>query len=278
MSQSDTPRPLMLFKYGGNAMIKDSLKREVLSSICYLKESGYDVVIVHGGGPFIENILATAKIESEFVEGQRKTSKEALKYIEMALKGEVGGSIVNIINKLGFSGVSLSGKDGKIVTAKRRVQTIEVDGKEQEVDLGLVGDIESIDTTLIKLLLAHGYVPVITCIASDSEGIDYNINADILAGAIAGALGADQFVLLTDVDGIMKDKTDPATLIPKISLDEIEALSRNVIQGGMIPKVESAAMALNMGAKNARIINGTKPQIISSLTSKEIILGTIIYK
>lgn len=278
MSLTEDSRPLMLFKYGGNAMIKDSLKREVLSALCYLKDAGYDVVIVHGGGPFIENILATANIESEFIEGQRKTSKEALKYIEMALKGEVGGSIVNIINSLGYRGVSLSGKDGKIVTAKRRKQTINVDGIEQELDLGLVGDIESIDTNLIKLLLANDYVPVITCIASDSEGIDYNINADLLAGAIAGALQVEQFVILTDVDGIMKDKTDPATLIPKLSLSEIEALSGDVIQGGMIPKVESAAMALSIGAKNARIMNGTKPQVISSLTSKDNNLGTIIHK
>lgn len=271
-------KPILLFKYGGNAMIDEKLKLEILSNIGRLKEKGNDVVVVHGGGPFIKEALKEAKIESEFIDGHRKTTTEAFQYVEMALKGRVNSSIVTILGGLGYKAVGLSGKDGKMVIAEKRMHTMEVNGDTQEVDLGLVGDVASVDPTLIHTLLKNDYFPVITCLAMDVKGNSYNINADMFAGHLAGALEADQYVAMTDVDGLLKDKNDPASIIKKIRLSELQELMDNgIIAGGMIPKVESCEIALKKGAHTARIINGTKPmQLLTSFDAEA--PGTIFEK
>lgn len=271
-----TKKQLLLFKYGGNAMTNMSLKKQVLKNMCDLKEKGYQVVIVHGGGPFIKQTLEEVHIESEFIDGQRKTTPEAMEYVEMALKGKVNGSLISIINGMGYKAVGLSGKDGQTVTAKKRLHKHTKNGKTELVDLGQVGDVESVDTTLIELLLEHDFIPVITCIASDKKGNDYNINGDLFAGHLAGALSSEQFIILTDVDGLMLDKDNPASLIHKLKVAEINHLKEiKCIQGGMIPKMDSCEVAIEKGAKQARIINGTVPEQISSLFENQK-MGTII--
>ena len=267
---------LLLFKYGGNAMTNQSLKKQVLKNMCDLKEKGFQVVIVHGGGPFIKQTLEEVKIESEFIDGQRKTTPKAMEYVEMALKGKVNGSLISTINAMGHKAVGLSGKDGQTVTAKKRLHQHTKNGKTEMVDLGQVGDVDNVDTSLIELLLENDFIPVITCIASDKKGNDYNINGDLFAGHIAGALSAEQYIILTDVDGLMLDKDNPASMIHEIKVTEINHLKEiKCIQGGMIPKMDSCEIALEKGAKLARIINGTVPEQISALFENQK-LGTII--
>jgi acetylglutamate kinase len=274
----DSKKPLLLFKYGGNAMVNEDLKEQVLENICSLKESGHNIVIIHGGGPFIGEALQKAKIESEFIDGLRKTTTEAFEYVEMALKGKVNGSLVRMINTLGQKAVGLSGKDGQTVVATKRLHQKLVDGEIEEIDLGQVGDVASTNPALLNLLLEHDYIPVMTCLAADKSGKGYNINADIFAGNIAGALEADQYIVLTDVDGLLRDKDDPASLIHDISLAETRELTEEgIIKSGMIPKIESCEVAINKGALLSRIINGTKPEQILTVVESHT-PGTAIRK
>ncbi len=271
-------KPLLLFKYGGNAMSDDRLKKTILQNIGKLKDKNVHIVIVHGGGPFIKQALENAKIKSEFIDGQRQTSPEAFEHVEMALKGKVNSQLVRIINSLGYNAVGLSGQDGQSVVAKKRQHKTMVNDQLKPVDLGRVGDVSHVNPELIKLLLQNEYIPVISCTAADKTGIGYNINADMFAGHLAGALHADQYIVLTDVDGLMQDKDDPSTLMNEIKLQQLKALVDNgTIQGGMIPKIESCEIALKSGAHTARIINGTKPDQIQKVTDK-ISIGTNIIK
>lgn len=272
----ESKRPIILVKYGGNAMTDEALKRHVLEHICTLQTRGFDVVIVHGGGPFIKDALEKANVTSEFIDGHRKTTLDAFGYVEMALKGKVNSNLVGIINSLGHKAVGLSGKDGNIVTAKKRKHIRMVDGNPTEVDLGQVGDVDQVDTTLLHLLLQHDFIPVITCLASDTSGLGYNINGDMFAGHLAGALQASQYVILTDVDGLLRDKDDPDSLMHEIDLTEaVQLLKDGIVQGGMIPKMESCEIALKNGAQTARIINGTVPEQLIMLSENKPV-GTII--
>jgi len=276
MSQTAPDEPLILIKYGGNAMLNEQLKQRVVENIHKVSASGARIVLVHGGGPFIKKILELAKIESEFIAGHRKTTPEALRYIEMALKGEVNGSLVNLLNRTGLRAVGLSGKDGRMVRAQRRYHRESVNGWETQTDLGLVGDVKSIDPSLIRGLLDGGFLPVVTCLASDEKGDDYNINADMFAGHLAGALGADRYLVLTDVDGVLTDIDDPDSLLPELRLTELKEMVGTVIRGGMIPKLESCQIALEKGAREACIINGTKPEQLLVAALENEISGTII--
>ena len=275
---SQTKKPIIVIKYGGNAMTEESLKTNVLQNICQLQNRGFHVVIVHGGGPFIQKILNQVNIQSEFIDGHRKTSSEALKYVEMALKGEVNGSLVGLLNQMGQKAVGLSGKDGQLAIATKRFHSKTINGNVEKIDLGQVGDITEINTKLISLLLENNFLPVITCIAADKNGNEYNINADMFAGNLAGALAADQFIILTDVDGLLMDKDDPSTILQELTINQTnELISNGTIQGGMIPKIDSCIVALNAGAKSSRIINGTKPEQITQLAENKLI-GTKISK
>ncbi|WP_462279737.1 acetylglutamate kinase [Salinivirga cyanobacteriivorans] len=271
-------KPVLLFKYGGNAMSDDRLKKEVLKSIGALHAQGFNVVIVHGGGPFIKKALNEAKIESEFIDGQRKTTAEAFEYVEMTLKGKVNSNLVSLLNGLGHKAVGLSGQDGQIVIASKRQHETLIDGERKAVDLGQVGDVARVNPGLIHLLLENNFIPVISCTAADETGVGYNVNGDMFAGHLAGALKADEYVVLTDVDGLMKDKDDPSTLINTIQLNDLKMLvDDGTIQGGMIPKIESCEIALNKGTKSARIINGTKPGQLQKIAGDSTI-GTNIKK
>jgi len=274
MSSSDRQKPIVI-KYGGNAIVDPELTRELLGKIVKLHKEGYKIVIVHGGGPFIKQNLELAGIKSEFVGGQRKTDSEAMKYIEMALKGEVNGNLVREINLLGAKAVGLSGKDGQLAIAKKRFH---YDEDKNEIDIGQVGDVDQFNTEIIDILLDKNFLPVITSIATGSDGIDYNINADNFAGFLAGALNADELLLLTDIDGLMMNPADDSTIITELKIDEIEKLKGKVIKGGMLPKTEACKYAVDNGAERAIILNGTKPDAIESAVRHESIVGTIITK
>lgn len=259
-------------------MTNQTLKIQVLKNICDLKNKGYQVIIVHGGGPFIKQLLKEVNVTSEFIDGQRKTTPQAMEYVEMALKGKVNGDLVSIINTLGHKAVGLSGKDGKTIVAKKRLHKQLINNKITTVDLGSVGDVATVDTTYINLLLENNFIPVITCLASDENGLDFNINGDLFAGEIAGALAVNQYIILTDVDGLLRDKNDPNSIISNLNIAEIKQLKENkCIQGGMIPKIDSCEVALSKGAKAALIINGTKPEAFTMLFENQKV-GTTITK
>jgi len=256
-------------------MNNEENKKNVLSRIINLKNKGYHVVISHGGGPFIKQALLDARIESEFIDGQRYTTPEAFRHIEMVLKGHVNSDLVNTINYLGAKAVGLSGKDGKTVIAQKRVHKRSENGQEIEVDLGQVGDVLKVNTDLIDLLLQNDFIPVIACIGADEEGMAYNINGDTFAGALAGALKAEKFIVLTDVDGLLEDKNNPDSILRKVTLKDISELkSKGIIQGGMIPKTEACETAILNGAQSAKIINGTQPDQILEVQNPNI--GTLI--
>jgi len=254
--ETNEKHQVLVIKYGGNAMLDDAITSGILDKVAEFSKAGYRVVIVHGGGPFIEDNLKMAGIESEFVGGHRKTTEEAMKYIEMALKGHVNSKLVRMLNKKALKAVGLSGKDGDMVQVSRRYH---VDEQGRQVDIGYVGDIESMDVKLLNLLLNQNYVPVVSTIATGPEGNDYNVNADMFAGHLAGALHANRFVMLTDVDGLMRDIDDPDSLIRELSIADIDSLSGSVIRGGMIPKTRACQVAIEEGAGSAIIANGTKP-------------------
>jgi len=266
----NTDKPFVLLKYGGNAMTNNDLKKEILRNIIQLKNKGFYVVIVHGGGPFIKQALEEARIKSEFIDGQRKTSIEAFERVEMTLKGKVNTNLVSILNSMGQKAVGLSGQDGQSVIAHKRKHTSTIEGKKQEVDLGQVGDVKKVSPQLIQLLVQNDFIPVLACTAANEKGEGFNINGDMFAGHVAGALNVDHYIVLTDVDGLMHDKDRPSTLISEIKLNDLKELIKNrTIQGGMIPKIESCEIALTKGAKTAKIINGTKPGQITKLAQGE---------
>lgn len=266
----------VLIKYGGNAMIDEDVKQNVIADIAALKQRGITPVIVHGGGPFIKDLLGKVGIESDFVGGHRKTTKEAIGYVEMALSGNVNSEIVKLLNQAGCPAVGISGKDAGMVTARKRKHEVEIDGKKQEVDLGHVGDVAGIKTELVRTLIDAGYIPVIAPIGVGEDLKDYNINADMFAGHMAGALSVAHYLALTNVDGLMADLDDPESLVREMTADEVEDQIGQIVQGGMIPKVESCLIALKEGVPKAHIINGMKPHTIFEelLTSKR--SGTLI--
>jgi acetylglutamate kinase len=268
-------RRKVLIKYGGNAMINENLKEQIANQIKALQQHDVQVVLVHGGGPFINKALDEAGIASEFFEGQRKTTKEALSVIERTLKGEVNSSLVNIFNRAGLQAVGLSGKDGPIALAEKKQQESK---NGSPTDLGQVGEVKSVNTKLLDLLLDGGFLPVITCLGSDEEGIDYNINGDVFAGKIAAALEVDDYVVLTDVDGLYQNYPDPASIIHQLSLSQLPSYYGTVITGGMIPKIQSCEDAVASGVKRAVILNGTKPGQISDYILENTKIGTSLSK
>lgn len=262
-AQYSDDRPVLVFKYGGNAMRDPDLQLEVLKRISQLGNQGYAVVLVHGGGPFIQKILDRVGITSEFVEGQRRTTQEAMPWVEMTLKGKVNALLVKYLQKLGVNAIGLSGKDGNTAIAEKFWAVDPKDGS--PMDLGHVGKIVDVDPTLLRLLIRENYLPVMCCVASGKDGLDYNINADFFAAAIAGALQADAFILLTDIDGLRENVDDASSLISTVTLGEIKQLIDNKqVQGGMIPKLKACEQALAAGVKRCQILNGMKPEQIQS--------------
>ncbi|WP_192347091.1 acetylglutamate kinase [Algoriphagus sp. Y33] len=263
----------ILIKYGGNAMINPQLQQEIAAQIFKLQEAGYEVIMVHGGGPFINKALEKAAIKSHFVDGLRVTEAIAFAEIQKALIGEVNADLISTLNQNKLKAIGLSGKDAGMVRAKKYLHT-SADGS--RVDLGMVGEITDIDNSLINLLCKSGYVPVVACLADGADGTSYNINADTFAGKLAAAVNADQLIVLTDVDGLFLNYPDPASIIDQLNETTVKAHMGTTIQGGMIPKIQSCMLALQEGVKKAIILNGTKPKQISDYVIDREKIGTTL--
>jgi len=225
----------------------------ILNDILFLKQIGINIVLVHGGGPAINEMLEKLDIKSEFINGNRVTDAKTMEVVEMILTGKINKELVGNLNKLGGKAVGVSGKDGNLIIAEKKYMM--VDG--EEVDLGLVGKVKKINPEIIETLDKAGYIPVISPVAVDEDGNAYNINADYAAGEIAGALNADKFILLTNVRGIMRDINDPSSLYSKLYYNEVHKLiNGGIIVGGMLPKVEACMVAINAGVARAHILDG----------------------
>lgn len=256
---------IVVVKYGGNAMINEDLKNAVMNDIVLLSYIGIKVVLVHGGGPEITETLKAVGKETKFVDGLRVTDEETAQIALMVLAGKINKNLVNLICKTGGKALGLCGLDAQLIRAKMRDER-----------LGYVGDITHINEYPILDMLEKGYIPVISTVGYGEDGKVYNINADTAAARIAGKLRAEALISMTDIDGILRDKDDPSTLIREINASEAPELMREgIISGGMIPKVECCIDAIRRGVKKVFIINGTIPHSILIETMTDEGIGTM---
>lgn len=259
---------IVVIKYGGNAMINEDLKRAVMGDLLLLTLVGVKVVLVHGGGPEISEMLKKLQIESRFIGGLRYTDQDTVDVVKMVLAGKVNKELVNLLSRSKGNAVGLCGIDGDMLRAERKV------GPNGE-DLGFVGDIVKVNEKPILDALADGYIPVIATVASDEFGQTYNINADTAAARIAAQLKAENLILMTDIAGLLRDKDDPSTLIPYVNVSEVPFLKRKgIISGGMIPKIECCVEAVRRGVKKTAIIDGRIPHSILIETLSNEGIGT----
>ena len=243
---------IVVVKYGGNAMINNELKEAVMGDIVLLSLIGIKVVLVHGGGPEISQMLTKIGNKSDFVDGLRVTDEETVDIVQMVLSGKLNKGLVNMMQMKGGKAIGLCGTDGHMIEAKVKDER-----------LGFVGEITNINTQPILDVLDAGYIPVISTVGCDNEGHIYNINADTAAAKIAGALQAEGFISMTDIPGLLLDKDDESSLIRKVNVSEAPHLvSQGVISGGMIPKVECCIEAIRQGVKRVFIIDGRVPHSI----------------
>lgn len=259
---------IVVIKYGGNAMVSEHLKDSVIRDIVLLQLIGVKVVLVHGGGPEITDMLGKIGKESKFVNGLRVTDQETVDVALMVLAGKINKSLVNLIELKGGNAIGLSGLDGHMIEAKVK-----------NPELGFVGDITKVNIKPILDVIDKGYIPVVSTVGCDHEGHVYNINADTAAARLAGALGAESLIAMTDIAGILKDKDDPDTLISSIRIGDLpELVSSGVIQGGMVPKAECCRNAIEWGVNRVFIIDGRVPHaiLIEMLTNEGI--GTMFTK
>lgn len=250
----------IVVKYGGNAMLNEELKEAVFRDIILMNLIGIRTVLVHGGGPDIEDYLKRLDIKSDFKSGLRVTDEAVMETVSMVLVGKVNQNTVSEINRLGGKAVGLSGKDGSMLRCVKKYARIKDGNGIHKVDIGMVGEVQQVDCTLINGMLDDLYIPVIAPIGTDDEGHTYNVNADIAAGKIASALGAMKLFLLTDVEGLYRDFNDKSSLITRLSVDDVEDLVKaGSISKGMIPKLESCVNAIRDGVENVHIIDGRVP-------------------
>lgn len=257
---------IVVIKYGGNAMTNDFLKQTVMSDLVLLSMVGIKIVLVHGGGPEINAMLDRVGKESKFVNGLRYTDEETVDIVQMVLCGKVNKALVDMLHRNHGRAIGLCGLDGHMIEAKQL-----------DPALGLVGEIVKIDPTVIHDALNNGYLPVISTVASSSDGTVYNINADTAAARIAAELKAESLILMTDIVGLLEDKNDESTLIPTVGVSEVPYLKKQgIISGGMIPKIDCCVEAVRRGVKQANIIDGRIPHsiLIELLTNEG--AGTMI--
>ncbi|MBR5539984.1 MAG: acetylglutamate kinase [Clostridia bacterium] len=237
---------IVVVKYGGNAMINEELKKEVMQDIVLLWLTGVKIVLVHGGGPEISDMMTRLDKKPEFVNGLRVTDKETVDIVQMVLAGKVNKTLVNLLEMTGGKAMGISGIDGHLIEATFK-----------DEKLGYVGNITGVNIEPVLDLLEKGYIPVVSTLACDDDGNIYNINGDTAAAHIAGALEAERMIMMTDIAGILRDKDDPSTLIPEVTIGEAKELyDTGVISGGMIPKVDCCIEALNHGVNNVIIMDG----------------------
>ena len=266
----------IVIKYGGHAMVDEQLKQECALDVILLKYVGMNPVVVHGGGPQIGDFLKRLSIESEFVDGMRVTDRQTMDVVEMVLVGKVNKEIVNLINQNGGIAVGLSGKDGKLISARKMkyLKKRSEDPVPEIIDMGMVGEITSVNAGILVTLMEKEFIPVIAPVGFGSSGETYNINADLVAGKVASALGARKLVLLTDTEGVLDEKGD---LISTLKMQEArESISNGTIKGGMIPKVNCCLAALREGVKKTHIIDGREPHAILLEILTKIGVGTEI--
>ena len=242
----------VVVKYGGNAMKNPECQRQVMHDLVLLQMIGVRIVLVHGGGPAIARSLAAQAIPTQFVDGLRVTDNATMRVVQQVLAGETNKDLVKLLNVEGGRAVGLCGLDANLLTAKQ-----------ERDDLGWVGHITDVNVDLVEDLLDQGYIPVIASVAGDDEGNSYNVNADTAAAAIAAKLNARRLILMTDINGLMRNVKDPETLISRLKVEEIEGLTKDgVISGGMIPKMACVVDAINGGVERVVLINGTLPHSI----------------
>ncbi len=243
---------IVVVKYGGNAMVSDQLRQQVMEDIVLLRLVGVKVVLVHGGGPEISEMMTRLGKKPEFVDGLRVTDRETVDIVQMVLAGKVNKTLVNLLEVKGGRAMGISGMDGRLILARQR-----------DSRLGYVGTITHVNVAPLLDLLEKGYIPVVSTLGCDEEGNTYNINGDTAAAYIAGALGAERLIMMTDIAGVLRDKNDPSTLIPRLTIDEAVALfDDQIIAGGMIPKVECCIDAIHRGVGSAIIMDGRVPHSI----------------
>ncbi len=259
--------PILVIKFGGNAMTSPELFTSFAHDINALSEQGFLVVIAHGGGPQISQMLSRLKIESEFVGGLRVTTSEIASVVATVLIGDVQRTLVTALNTNGVAAVGVSGEDAKLFTSTQLI--------DQEFDLGLVGKVDLVNTKLIVVLLDNGYIPVVSPVSSTKLGESLNVNADAAAGSLAGALGAERLILMTDVDGVLANYPDPDSLISEMTLRQVEQLLPEVTEG-MIPKLESVLHAIRNGCVSVQIINGSTEHSLKNAFLKDGHSGTVI--
>lgn len=261
---------IIVIKYGGNAMINEELKETVINDIILMKCVGIEPVVVHGGGPAISDLLKRLNHKSEFINGLRYTDDVTIEVVQMVLGGKVNKDLVSLIEKFGGKALGLCGMDGSLVKAKKL---------DAENDLGYVGEVTEVNTDILKTAMDSGYIPVIGSVAlGEDDNKPYNINADTCASKIASALKAEELMLLTDVPGVMKDPSNPCSLLSTLRLHQIPKLClEGVIKGGMIPKIDCCVEAVRMGVERAIILDGRIPHsILLELFTPEGV-GTMIY-
>ena len=253
---------VVVIKYGGNAMTNDILKQAVMSDIVLLWLVGIKVVLVHGGGPEINDMLKRLNIESKFINGLRYTDKDTIDVVKMVLSGKVNKELVALLQQNEGKALGLCGIDGEMLLAEKL---------QSEVDLGYVGKIKKVNTKPILDALDNGYIPVIATVGIGEDGQTYNINADTASSRIASELGAENLILMTDISGLLKDKDDPSTLIKSVNVSEVPFMKRQgIISGGMIPKIDCCVEAVRRGVKRTSIIDGRVPHsILIELLSNE---------
>lgn len=257
---------IIVVKYGGNAMVNEQIKEQVMTDIVLLWLIGVKVVLVHGGGPEINELMDKLGKKAEFVDGLRVTDKETVDIVQMVLAGKVNKNLVNLLEAKGGKAMGICGMDGRLIEAKVKDER-----------LGFVGEITNINIKPVEDLLERGYIPVISTLGCDRDGNAYNINGDTAAAYIAGALNAKRLIMMTDVAGILKDKDDPDTLIPEISLSDAEKLFDNgIINGGMIPKVNCCIEAIHKGVDKVIIMDGRVPHSILMETLTNEGAGTMV--
>lgn len=241
----------IVVKYGGNAMINQQLKEAVCQDLVLLKFIGLNPVVVHGGGPEISSMMKRMGKEPAFIDGLRVTDDETMEIAQMVLVGKINTELVTLLNGYGGKAVGLNGKDANLIQAKKH--------DDGQVDLGFVGDVELINPELLNILSREGYIPVVSSVGVGADGASYNINADLVAGVLAGALKAAKLILLTDVEGIYENPDNPSSLISSISIQRArELIAEGKIARGMIPKVEACIHALQSGVGRTHIIDGRK--------------------
>ncbi len=243
---------VVVVKYGGNAMINEQLKQQVMEDIVLLWLIGVKVVLVHGGGPEINDLMNRLGKKAEFVDGLRVTDKETVDIVQMVLAGKVNKTLVTLLEAKGGKAMGISGMDGRLIEAKIKNEK-----------LGYVGEITNINISPVTDLLEKGYIPVVSTIGCDTDGNVYNINGDTAAAHIAGAINAERLIMMTDITGVLRDRDDPTTLITNISVDNAEHLKEEgIISGGMIPKIDCCIEAIRHGVNNVVIMDGRIPHSI----------------